>query len=555
LRTGSRSNVTRAISWDDTKLGSPALAISWDDTKRKQLLGAALGALCTLFLLASPAPIVSAHAAGAPNASLIVRLQPDAGSGPARFIRSSGGHIDRQLDIIDGIVASVPQQSVAALRALPGVASVTVNQALDLHGTTYDPTVDPNSMASTKQAIGAGSLNSQGVTGKGVDVALVDTGVAPVAGLTNVVNAADFSFDTNSANVKYVDGHGHGSFMAGIIAGNAADYQGVAPGARIINVKAANASGVTDVSLVIEGIGWVVKHKNDNGMNIRVLNLSFGTEQYQDYSLDPLAYAAEIAWLKGIVVVVSGGNHPELGRLSNPAIDPYVLAVGASTNAPGADGVASFSSVGNGLRNPDVVAPGAHIQGLRVPGSYIDRTYGSTGYLSPRFFRGSGTSESAAVVSGSVALLLQQQPGLSPDQVKGMLTSTARPFSGTPATSQGAGLESVSAAATAVAAAMPVQSFLRSSGKGSLELARGGKHAYKNGVVFNGESDVHGNGFLNSSANLAGLNSVLAGNEWSGNEWSGNEWSGQLWTGNEWSGNGWSGNEWSGNEWSGNEWS
>ena len=155
--------------------------------------------------------------------------------------------------------------------------------------------------------------------GQGVDVALIDSGVAPVQGLTapgKVINGADLSFEQGADHLRYMDTYGHGTHLAGLIAGRDADwspsnhdsFSGVAPDARIVNVKVANAMGATDVSQVIAAIDWVVQHKNDNGMNIRVLNLSFGTDGVQNYVLDPLTYAAEVAWRKGIVVVAAAGN-------------------------------------------------------------------------------------------------------------------------------------------------------------------------------------------------------------------------------------------------------
>ena len=270
-------------------------------------------------------------------------------------------------------------------------------------------------------------LGPSGLTGSGVDVALIDSGVTPVAGLDDagkVVNGPDLSFESQNSGTRYLDTFGHGTFMAGIIAGydgtlsngSLSDtYNGVAPNARVISLKVADAHGNTDVSQVIAAIDWVVQHRKDPGMNIRVLNLSFGTPSMQSYLLDPLAYAAEVAWRKGIVVVVSAGNDGTgTGKLLNPAQDPYVLAVGAEdsggTPSIGDDTIPSFSTRGDGVRNPDVVAPGKSLQGLRVPGSYIDTQYGGTAAFEGRYFRGSGTSQAAAVVSGAAAAAAPAAP-------------------------------------------------------------------------------------------------------------------------------------------------
>jgi len=175
------------------------------------------------------------------------------------------------------------------------------------------PTPLPD-MAALDQVVGAPAAWAAGATGQGIDVALLDTGVTPVNGLggsNKLLYGPDLSFDSQNPDKMHVDGYGHGTAMAGIIAGNdevAGGYKGVAPGARIVSVKVGASTGAADVSQMIAGIDWVTQHAHDNGMNIRVLNVSLGTNAVQSYQLDPLAHAAEVAWRKGIVVVVSAGN-------------------------------------------------------------------------------------------------------------------------------------------------------------------------------------------------------------------------------------------------------
>jgi serine protease AprX len=351
----------------------------------------------------------------------------------------------------------------------------------------------------------------------------------------------------------------------------------MAPDARILSIKVGIADGGTDVSQVIAAIDWVVQHKNDNGMNIRVLNLSYGTNATQGYAVDPLSFAAEQAWRAGIVVVAAAGNSgyqkgANAPGLANPAYNPYIIAVGASdsngTPAVYDDDVASFSANSNACnlacRNPDFIAPGAHIQGLRVPNSYIDLNHPG-GVLSSRYFRGSGTSESAAITSGAVALILDKHPSWTPAQVNAFLNQGAAHLSGYSARQQGNG-ELALAGLLNLGAARSGQYFTPATGIGSLEAARGSDHLTLDGVVLNGERDIFGKTFV--SAEMAALEaagnswsggiwngSVWTGNSWSGNSWSGNSWSGNSWSGNSWSGNSWSGNSWSGNSWSGNSWS
>jgi diguanylate cyclase (GGDEF)-like protein len=230
------------------------------------------------------------------------------------------------------------------------------------------------------------------LTGAGVGVALIDSGVAPVQGLNSpgkVINGPDLSFESQEPNLRHLDTYGHGTHLAGIIAGSdpasvtgTARFDGVAPGAHIVSLKAAASDGASDVTQVIAAIDWVVQHRKDPGMNIRVLNLSFGTASTQSTASDPLAFAVEQAWQKGIVVVVSAGNDGfAANHLTMPAADPDVIAVGAAdtsnTETRADDKVADFTNRGNPARHPDVLAAGRSVVSLAVPGSYVDRTFPS----------------------------------------------------------------------------------------------------------------------------------------------------------------------------------
>jgi len=559
---------------------------SWDfrQSGRRAAVAAALVG-CGATLLGPAVTPVAASYGGAPT-SVIVRESPSANGAAENLVTQLGGHVTRRLDIIDGFVATVASNDVNRLRAVPGVFEVTGDAPLTLDSTSYDPTTDPTSLYNTARTVGAVSYWRNGFTGKGVDVALIDSGVAPVNGLTTpgkVVNGPDLSFDSQAPNLQYLDAYGHGTHMAGIIAGrddavvpgsnyagDSTDFLGVAPDARIVNVKVADAGGAVDVSQVIAAIDWVVQHKNDNGLNIRVLNLSFGTDSTQPYTLDPLAYAAEVAWRNGIVVVAAVGNDGAnaLG-VSDPADDPYVLAVGAvdtqGTVSPSDDTVATFSSAGNGTRNPDLVAPGVHIASLRDPGSTIDRQFGATATVGTRFFRGSGTSQATAVMSGAAALAIQQHPNFTPDMIKRLLTKTASTLSTqslsllglisvsqpVSPTLQGSGEVNLRNAIEAGVSTSYVQTWPQSTGTGTLEGSRGSLHVTQNGVTLTGEQDIFGDAW--NSANMAALEA--ASQSWSGGVWNGQTWSGQSWSGQSWSGQSWSGQTWSGQSWSGQSWS
>ena len=501
-------------------------------------------------------------------AGVIVREVPGHHAEAVRSVRHLGGAAGLRLSLIDGFEARVPPAATAALRHAPGVSSVTPNAALRLSGSSdVGAASTASSITDVADAIGATALWNEQVTGAGVDVALIDSGVVPVNGLTasgKVINGPDLSFDRQAGAPAYLDTFGHGTHLASIIAGRddalaagdrpgAGDYSGIAPGARIVNVKVASADGLTDVAQVIAAIDWVVQHRRSDGLNIRVLNLSFGTDGTQDYAVDPLAYAVEVAWRKGIVVVTAGGNAGEYRpRLTNPAVDPYVIAVGAAdlhgTLDLADDTVPSWSSPGDATRHPDLVAPGVAVPGLRDPGSALDLAAPSA--TGSRLVRGSGTSQAAAVVSGAVALLLDERPGLTPDQVKALLTSTAARITSVDSGAQGAGLLDVGNAGRAP---IPdsVQAWPRPTGTGSLEATRGSVHVQAGTSVLAGERDIFGTAW--NAAEWA--EEVAEGHSWDGGKWNGHTWTGECLCASSWSGPAWSGLSWSGLSWSGLSWS
>ena len=467
----------------------------------------------------------------------------------------------------------------AAVLAIGTVAPILCTSSF-ASAATYDPSVDAYSMKAMTENIGATDFWNQGITGAGVDVAVIDTGVAPVEGLATpnkIVNGPDLSLESQAPNLEHLDTNGHGTFIAGLIAGKdsslqqpyssapAAQYRGVAPDARIVSVKVGTADGGVDVTQVIAAIDWVVDHRHDNGMNIRVLNLSYGTNSTQRSQVDPLSYAAERAWKAGIVVVAAAGNtgfQRGVGApgLADPAYNPYVLAVGGYDTKGTAydfdDTVGSYSASANvrGARKPDFVAAGTKLQGLRVPNSFIDVNH-PEGLLGTRFFRGSGTSEAAAVTSGTVALLLQKYPNMTPDQVKGFLNAQAKKIFFAFPSAQGNGALDLWRLANYTPSTYPAQAFAPATGTGSVELSRGKDHLTKDGVVLQGDIDIFGQPFTSDTAGSTWSGGEWNGSTWSGSSWSGSSWSGSTWSGSSWSGSSWSGSSWSGSSWSGSSWS
>ena len=456
---------------------------------------------------------------------VIIREAPGAGDEPEHLVESLGGTVGQSLDLIGGFAASVPSDAIGVLTASPEIVQVTPNAVLELSKAGWedastlsgtDPITNPSSLYEVARYMRADEMWDAGYTGAGVDIALIDSGVLSVNGLTTpgkILNGPDLSFESQYDSLRYRDTFGHGTHMAGIIAGrddeassalstdSSESFVGIAPDARIVSIKVADAHGVTDVSQVIAAIDWVVQHRHDGDLDIRVLNLSFGTDTTQSYVLDPLAYAVEQAWNQGIVVVVAAGNDGNAQPLRNPAMDPFVIAVGAAdpvkTKNPSDDVVASFSNCGTADRSVDVVAHGRSITSLRAPGSYADlENPGSV--VADRLFVGSGTSQAAAVVSGAVALLLDENPGLGPDQVKSVLMSEATQIKKSSDLCQGAGVVDVlaSAGAAVPSTSSASQSHLRSTGDGSLDESRGSDRVTADGVVLDGEQDIMGNPWI-----------------------------------------------------------
>jgi serine protease AprX len=282
--------------------------------------------------------------------------------------------------------------------------------------------------------------------GKGVTVAVVDSGVYKTKDLGKRVRVnANFNNSYHDATDRF----GHGTFVAGIIAGSGSQsgnkYMGVAPRADLLNVRVSDDQGMSYESDVVAALQWV--YENKAKYNIRVVNLSLNSSVEQSYHTSPLDAACEILWFNGIVVVASAGNNGT-ATLFPPANDPFVITVGATddkgTLSTADDTIATFSASGvteSGFAKPDLVSPGRLVIGLlpendklRIgqdhPSNRVDTTY----------FKMSGTSVSAPMVSGAIALLLQDEPNLTPDQVKYRLMATAnKNWSGYNVTTSGAG--------------------------------------------------------------------------------------------------------------------
>jgi serine protease AprX len=372
-----------------------------------------------------------------------------------RVARSAvrGGKLQQNLPIINGGAFTVKASSLAALANDPNVAYISLDRTVRATATVTDL---------YDQAVLAPYAWSKSLSGSGIGVAVIDSGITggkdftlPNGTRSRIVYNQNFVSGQNT----YADMYGHGTHVAGILAGNGMNsrgttfrktFMGIADGANLINLRVLDQNGSGHDSTVIAAIQTAINLKSK--YNIRVINLSLGRAVYESYKLDPICQAVEAAWKAGIVVVVAAGNegrndsfHTDgYGTIAAPGDDPYAITVGAmkpmATTTRADDMIASYSSKGPTLYDhivkPDIVAPGNLMISVlasssvtlakAAPGNIVAlSSYSTNAKGAASYFTLSGTSMAAPVVSGAVALLLQKSASLTPDQVKARLMKSA----------------------------------------------------------------------------------------------------------------------------------
>ncbi|TAK57455.1 MAG: hypothetical protein EPO22_12255 [Dehalococcoidia bacterium] len=377
---------------------------------------------------------VSAYAAAHPDEMVPVIVRGEAASDAAAIVAEAGGSVRAQLGIIDAVAADVPANGIGDLARTDGVRWLSLDAGVsstDDHGDgARDRSTDAQPRNVYPEAIGADELWDEGDRGQGVGVAVVDTGI---------VNSRDFGngrvVATLPRDADRGDGYGHGSHVAGLIAGDGTRsdgrYEGVAPGANLINVRVGDDSGAATISDVITSLQLVIE--NQRRFNIRVVNLSLRVDVPQSYTTDPLDAAVEFLTFRGILVVAAAGNTgSDADAVSYaPGNDPFVLTVGAVDDAGTAglrdDSVPSWSSRGttqDGFAKPDLYAPGRHLVSVLSPRSVLAQEMPES-IVGRYYMQLSGTSMAAAVTSGAAALVIEEHPGWTPGQVKQALVQGA----------------------------------------------------------------------------------------------------------------------------------
>ncbi|MFZ3342292.1 MAG: S8 family peptidase [Terriglobales bacterium] len=361
-------------------------------------------------------------------------------------LQGRGATLRSKFQSIRAVTLHVPASMLTELSNDPNVVYVTPDRSFKM---TANPQVE-NYVSAVEADVAAAQY---ALDGTGIGVAVIDSGVAAhtdlnnASGTSRVVYSQSFVAGDTTTSDKY----GHGTHVAGLIGGTGASsgtangysatFAGVAPNVNIVNLRVLDQNGVGTDSQVIAAIQQAIALKNT--YNIRVINMSLGRPVFETYTLDPVDQAVEAAWKAGIVVVAAAGNDGRygptngFGTIGVPANDPAVITVGATRTAMTAtrvdDTIASYSSKGptaiDHIVKPDLVAPGNQLASLRVPGSTLDTLYPQYEVTSSngtsKYFVLSGTSMSTPLVAGAAALMLQQNPSLTPDQVKARLMKSA----------------------------------------------------------------------------------------------------------------------------------
>ena len=427
--------------------------------------------------------------------------------------------------------------------------------------------------------------------GSGVTVAVLDTGVTRHPDLGDrVVARVDMTPEGDG-----FDRYGHGTHMIGVLAGDGSAsggrWAGAAPGASVLPVKVAAWDGATDASAVIAGLEWIATNHKRYG--IRVVNISYGADSSQKYLEDPLNEAVERLWEAGVLVVAGAGNRGDGGsKIDKPGDDPFVVTVGAAhtqgTATHADDVVAEFSSrgpTGDGIAKPDLVAPGVAIVSHRATDGTVD-TLRPDARVGESYFKGTGTSQAAAVVSGVAARMFEAAPGMTPDEAKAALVGTAAPalagLSGA-----GAGLVDASAAVAAAAArsfaARPAnQGVQPASGNGKIDSSRGSYKPYTDWKEpgkpeeLSGEYDAFGQVWDGAawaarawspaaweSSRWASQTTVAAGWHaapaagaagWRGLGWDESSWTARSWGELPWDARSWGARSWGARSWGARSW-
>ncbi len=412
-----------------------------------------VGLLVPTAFLGNPAetkvhPLLAKIASESPDqtVSVIVQFQSH-NLNPEERITELEGVVTQELPIINAFAAQLSAQAALDLANDPNVRWVSLDAPVESSKrkiVSESDQVTPTPMNYFLDTLGVRPVWEMDLKGQGITVAVIDSGtnqekdlqVDPTKAKPDSRVLEQLTFNSNAGHVN--DATGHGTHVAGIIGGSGYRsgglYAGIAPEVNFISLKISDDIGMAYESDAIEAMQWVLDHKDK--YNIRAVNMSVNSTQESSYHASPLDAAAEILWFNGIVVVASVGNKGPGGGYNTanaaPANDPFIITVGASNEHGSADisndTLSSFSAHGttfDGFNKPEIIAPGTDIISILGPGNWIPE-YPDHVVMNGEYFRLSGTSMSAPMVTGAVVLLLQDEPNLTPDQVKYRLINSGQ---------------------------------------------------------------------------------------------------------------------------------
>jgi serine protease AprX len=457
--------------------------------------------------------------------SVIIETNGDPAS-VRQMVRESGGRIDSQMSVLNGFQATVSSQLAAKLNHDPRVRRLSINAPMRWEGA-----VDSSNLLNRYDGMSrvpTVAWNTKALDGGQSQVAVIDTGVWPhddLVGNSSKVPGNQgnrlISMYTNPLATDPLDHYGHGTHVAGIIAGSGYDsngqYIGVAPNSLIVSVKVSDDLGNANEGDVISGLEWVYQ-ANQHGMRIRVVNLSVASTVAQSYHQDPLDAMVEKLWFSGVVVVTAAGNGTG-SVLYAPGNDPFVVTVGSIDDgyqtSLAASPMAAWSRYGytqDGYAKPEVVADGSHVVSLLAPGSVLSAQHTSN-IVANNYFKMGGTSMATPEVAGMAALMIEANPTLGNNKIKKMLRNASVPFGSTAYTS-----------------------WLGTSG-GFLDAGAIGR---VNDPDDNSNQAVSQSLNPNSGAILAG-NAVWGDASWANASWTNASWTNASWTNASWTNASWTG--------------
>ncbi len=483
------------------------------------------------------------------------------------------GTVGIDLPLVNGVAALLTADEITQL-SLSAVANVVTPDAEVLTAMRSSkggpPAPTPQLVNVFTAVTGADTVIASGNNGRGVAVAVVDTGIAPLSDFRGrLLNGVDLSGEGNAQ----LDSFGHGTFIAGLVAGSGSSsrgkYRGEAPGASLVPVKVAGASGKTNVSTLISGLQWI----KDNRGTIKVINLSVGALPLGPTAVNPLNQAVEQMWLAGFTVVASAGNNgSDDGTITSPGDDPLVITVGAlddkHTISTSDDVVAAYSSRGptrsDGWWKPDLLAPGSSLVSV-VPTTSVIWRDNATARIGKTNFVGSGTSFAAAVTSGAAALLYVDNPAATPDNIKAALLTTTRAGPAPPQSpfAQGHGVLDVAGAVAQPLVTMN-QDLARlpshvlgqqipllttqvvstwASGGTLAELA-----AYPGGYPY-----PYSGAAVSSLDPLTGT-PLFQSSSWNSSSWNSSSWNSSSWNSSSWNSSSWNSSSWNSSSWNSSSW-